>query len=85
MNMKMNHADSILAAGASVRFPVMTTGGRGSERSPRVTKKQKRLSTMVSMMASMSVSWMSALLMAVGEKGGAQGVTLSLTAASLGQ
>lgn len=33
--------------------------------SPRVTKKQKRLSTMVSMMASMSVSWMSALLIAV--------------------
>lgn len=66
MKMKMNHAGSFLAAGASVRFPVMTTGGRGSERSPRVTKKQKRLSTMVSMMASMSVSWMSALLMAGG-------------------
>ena len=38
-----------------------------AENSPRVTKKQKRLSTMVSMMASMSVSWMSALLMAAGE------------------
>lgn len=38
--------------------------------SPRVTKKQNRLSTMVSMMASMSVSWMSALLMAAGERTG---------------
>lgn len=35
--------------------------------SPRVTKKQNKLSTMVSMMASMSVSCRSALLMAAGQ------------------
>lgn len=41
---------------------------RTTRSSPRVTKKQKRLSTMVSMMASMSVSRMSALLMAAQER-----------------
>lgn len=38
-----------------------------SSNSPRVTKKQNKLSTMVSMMASMSVSCRSALLIAAGQ------------------